>query len=190
MGNLLFSPNGRIGPDEFVKGIMILALISAVITIIPMFSYSLGTMLGLVSIVLLFPLFCLLIKRSHDAGKSGWMSIVWFIIYLIIIGVISYIAQKLTMGDLGTQMEEASRAAAEEGGYDLDAILTMNDLVRTDNCFFAATGISTGALLKGVTFDGEHITTQSLVVRSRSGTVRIIDAQHSIHKLSAIAGPI
>lgn len=123
MGNLLFSPNGRIGPQEFVKGIMILAIISAVITIIPMFSYSLGTMLSLVSIVLLFPLFCLLIKRSHDAGKSGWMSILWFIIYLIIIGVISYIAQKLTMGDLGMQMEEASKAAAEEG--DIAAIMAV-----------------------------------------------------------------
>lgn len=123
MGNLLFSPNGRIGPQEFVKGIMILAIISAVITIVPMFSYSIGTMLGLVSIVLLFPLFCLLIKRSHDAGKSGWMSIVWFIIYLIVIGVISYMAQKLTMGDLGMQMEEASKAAAEEG--DIAAIMAV-----------------------------------------------------------------
>lgn len=123
MGNLLFSPSGRIGPQEFTKGIMILAIISAIITIIPMFSYSFGTMLSLVSVVLLFPLFCLLIKRSHDAGKSGWMSIVWFILYIVVVGVISYIAQKLTMGDLGTQMEQATQAAAEEG--DLAAIMAV-----------------------------------------------------------------
>lgn len=117
MGNLLFSPSGRIGPQEFVKGIMIIAVISAVITIVPMFSYSLGTMLSLVSIVLLYPIFCLLIKRSHDAGKSGWMSIVWFILYIIIVAGAAYIAQKFSMGDLGVQMEEASKAAAEEGDF-------------------------------------------------------------------------
>ena len=75
MGNLLFSPSGRIGPSEFIKGIMILAVISAVLTIIPMFSFTLGSMLSIIGIVLLYPLVCLLIKRSHDGGKSGWMSI-------------------------------------------------------------------------------------------------------------------
>lgn len=120
MGNLLFSPKGRIGPQDLTKGLMIIALINAVLTIIPMFSYALGSVLSIASIVLLFPIFCLLIKRSHDANKSGWMSIVWFILYLLIVGVISYMAQKFSMGDLGVQMEEASLAAAEEG--DLSAI--------------------------------------------------------------------
>ena len=90
MGNLLFSPSGRIGPSEFTKGIMILAVVSAVLTILPLISMSLAMVGGLVSLVLLFPLFCLLIKRSHDAGKSGWMSIVWFILFAIIMVCLLY----------------------------------------------------------------------------------------------------
>ncbi len=108
-------------------------------------------------------------------------------------GVITACALKGMGGDLQGRLyarDDAEREAALAAGYDLNAVLTMDDLVRTDNCFFAATGISTGDLLKGVAFEGDTITTQSLVVRSRSGTVRMIDARHSIHKLSEIAGPL
>ncbi len=124
MGNLLFSPNGRTNPGDFIKGIMILAVISAVLTIIQMINFSAGSLLSMLSILLLYPLFCLLIKRSHDAGKSGWMSLVWFIIFLIIVGGISYIAQIMTMGDLKGQMDAASKAAAESG--DFAAILEVS----------------------------------------------------------------
>ena len=58
-----------------------------------------------------------------------------------------------------------------------------DDLVRSDNCFFAATGITDGPLLGGVRFDSRGVTTQSLVMRSRSGTVRRIDAHHQLAKL-------
>jgi len=121
MGNLLFSPNGRINPSDFTKGIMIIAVISAILTIIPMFSFTLGSVLSIVSLVLLYPLFCLLIKRSHDGGKSGWMSILWLIIFGIIGFALSYLAQMFTIGDLKEQMEAATTAAAESG--DLGAIM-------------------------------------------------------------------
>ena len=117
MGNLLFSPNGRINPSDFTKGIMIIAVISAVLTIIPMFSFTLGSVLSIVSLVLLYPLFCLLIKRSHDGGKSGWMSILWLIIFGIIGFALSYLAQMFTVGDLKEQMEAATTAAAESGDF-------------------------------------------------------------------------
>jgi len=61
--------------------------------------------------------------------------------------------------------------------------LTGDDLVRSDNCFFAATGITDGPLLKGVRVEGRRITTQSLVMRSRSGTVRTVSATHRIDKM-------
>jgi fructose-1,6-bisphosphatase II len=57
-------------------------------------------------------------------------------------------------------------------------------LVQGDNCFFAATGITDGELLQGVHYDARGATTQSLVMRSRSGTVRRIDARHRLDKLS------
>lgn len=82
---------------------------------------------------------------------------------------------------------EAERKAATKAGYDLDAVLTESDLVRGDNCFFAATGITDGELLQGVHFDRRGATTQSLVMRSKSGTVRLVNAIHKIDKLAGFA---
>jgi fructose-1,6-bisphosphatase II len=72
-------------------------------------------------------------------------------------------------------------------GYDLSAVLTTDDLVRGDNCFFAATGVTDGELLRGVRYEHGGARTQSLVMRSKSGTVRMIDARHRIDKLSSFA---
>ena len=82
---------------------------------------------------------------------------------------------------------EEERAAALAAGYNLDRVLTTDDLVSGDNCFFAATGITDGDLLRGVRYDRTGARTQSLVMRSRSGTVRMIDARHRIDKLAAFA---
>ena len=79
--------------------------------------------------------------------------------------------------------DEAERGVAEAAGYDLDKVLDTDDMVASDNCFFAATGITDGNLLKGVHFVRGGATTQSLVMRSSSGTVRLIDAQHRADKL-------
>jgi fructose-1,6-bisphosphatase II len=74
-----------------------------------------------------------------------------------------------------------------EAGFDLDRVLTQDDLITSDNCFFAATGLTDGALLRGVRFDKQGARTQSLVMRSRSGTVRMIDARHRVSKLREFA---
>jgi len=79
------------------------------------------------------------------------------------------------------------KAAALAAGYDLERVLTTDDLVSGDNCFFAATGITDGDLLRGVRYERTGARTQSLVMRSRSGTVRMIDARHRIDKLAAFA---
>jgi len=82
---------------------------------------------------------------------------------------------------------DAERRAAIDLGYDLSQVLTTNDLVKGDNCFFAATGVTDGELLRGVRYDRNGARTQSLVMRSRSGTVRMIDAYHRIDKLASFA---
>ncbi len=82
---------------------------------------------------------------------------------------------------------EQEKQAAIAAGYNLDKVLTTDDLVSGDNCFFAATGITDGDLLRGVRYDRTGARTQSLVMRSRSGTVRMIDARHRIDKLAAFA---
>ena len=70
------------------------------------------------------------------------------------------------------------RQAAIDAGYDLEQVLTTDDLVQGDNCFFAVTGITDGEVLKGVHYDARGASTQSLVMRSKSGTVRVIKATH------------
>ena len=80
--------------------------------------------------------------------------------------------------------DEAERTAAIEAGYHLDAVLTTDDLVQGNNCFFAATGITDGELLRGVQYHEFGATTQSLVMRSKSGTLRKIDASHALTKLA------
>jgi fructose-1,6-bisphosphatase II len=82
---------------------------------------------------------------------------------------------------------DEERQAAIDAGYDLSAVLTTDDLVRGDNSFFAATGVTDGELLRGVRYEHGGARTQSLVMRSKSGTVRMIDARHRIDKLSAFA---
>ncbi len=102
-------------------------------------------------------------------------------------GVIAAAALKSMGGEIQGRLwprDDTERTAALDAGYDLDAILTTDDLVAGENCFFAATGITDGELLHGVRYDEFGATTQSLVMRSRSGTVRLVDAHHRLHKLS------
>jgi fructose-1,6-bisphosphatase II len=101
-------------------------------------------------------------------------------------GVIAAAAFKCMGGEMQGRLwpqTDDERRAALDAGYDLDAVLTVDELVTGDNCFFAATGITDGELLRGVHFDARGATTQSLVMRSKSGTVRRIDAVHRLGKL-------
>jgi fructose-1,6-bisphosphatase II len=102
-------------------------------------------------------------------------------------GVIAAAALKCMGGSIQGKLwprNDEERTAALAAGYDLDAVLTENTLVSGDNCFFAATGITDGELVKGVHYSGNVITTQSLVMRSKSGTVRFVEAQHRSDKMA------
>jgi fructose-1,6-bisphosphatase II len=80
--------------------------------------------------------------------------------------------------------DDAEREKAVAAGHDLDRVLTTDDLVTGDNCFFVATGITTGDLLKGVRYRAGGAYTQSIVMRSKSGTIRVIDSYHRLEKLA------
>src|SRR5688572_7287301 len=100
-------------------------------------------------------------------------------------GVIAAAALKCMGGEIIGKLwprDAAERTAALDLGYDLDAVLSTEDLVRGDNCFFAATGITDGELLRGVHYNLNGASTQSLVMRSKSGTVRLVTAQHRLTK--------
>ncbi|MDQ3941374.1 MAG: class II fructose-bisphosphatase [Actinomycetota bacterium] len=101
-------------------------------------------------------------------------------------GVIAACAIKCLGGAIHGRLwprNEDERERAIQEGYDLDRVLTTDDLVSGDDVFFAATGVTDGDLIDGVRYRGETARTQSVVMRSRSGTVRIIDAIHRREKL-------
>ena len=79
--------------------------------------------------------------------------------------------------------DDQERAKLVEAGYDVDRVLSTDDLVSGQDVFVAATGVTTGALLQGVRYTDEGAVTDSLVMRSRSGTVRRIEARHAFEKL-------
>ena len=88
-----------------------------------------------------------------------------------------------------TPRDEAEAKAATEAGYDLDRVLTHDDLVRGEDVFFSATGVTDGDVLEGVRYEGAAgASTESLVMRARSGTVRRIHSRHDRAKLRALTG--
>jgi len=79
--------------------------------------------------------------------------------------------------------DEAKRRKALDAGHDLSRVLTADDLVSSDDVFFAATGITGTELLSGVRYSRGDASTHSLVVRSQSGTIRSIKSEHALWKL-------
>jgi fructose-1,6-bisphosphatase II len=101
-------------------------------------------------------------------------------------GIIAACALKCMGGTIQARLwpkDEDERRKALDAGHDLTRVLRTDDLVRGDNAFFCATGITDGDLLRGVRYRAGGCTTQSIVMRSKSGTVRMIDGFHRLTKL-------
>jgi fructose-1,6-bisphosphatase II len=103
-------------------------------------------------------------------------------------GIIAAAALRCMGGEIQAKLwprDEAERQKALDAGHDLDAILTTRDLVRGDDIFFCATGITDGDLLRGVRYYADSVQTDSIVMRSKSGTIRVINSLHQLGKLRA-----
>ena len=101
-------------------------------------------------------------------------------------GVIAAAALKCLGGAMQGRLyprNDEERRSLIEGGYDLERVLRTSDLVASDDCFFAATGITDGYLLQGVKYWPDGASTHSMVMRSRSGTLRYVASEHSFEKL-------
>jgi fructose-1,6-bisphosphatase II len=101
-------------------------------------------------------------------------------------GILAACALKCMGGELQAKLwpkDPEERQKAIDAGHDLDRVLMNDDLVRGDNAFFVATGVTDGDLLRGVHYRRGGATTQSLVMRSKSGTIRLIESWHSFDKL-------
>jgi fructose-1,6-bisphosphatase II len=106
-------------------------------------------------------------------------------------GVIAAAALKCVGGGVQGKLwprNDEERQALVEAGFDLDRVLTTDDLVSGEDVFVAATGVTTGALLRGVQYRPGGAVTDSIVMRSRSGTVRRIEATHELDKLERFSG--
>jgi fructose-1,6-bisphosphatase II len=105
-------------------------------------------------------------------------------------GVLAACALRAMGGEIQGKLyarDEDELRRGHEAGYDFEKILTMNDLVSSEDVFFAATGITNGELLQGIRYFGDGATTDSLVVRGLTGTVRRITATHRLDKLDALS---
>jgi fructose-1,6-bisphosphatase II len=103
-------------------------------------------------------------------------------------GIIAACAMKCLGGKIQGKLwprDDAERQKALDAGHDLDRVLDTDDLVSGDDCFFVATGITDGELLRGVRYGRSTARTHSLVMRSRSGTIRSIESEHQLSKLRA-----
>ena len=106
-------------------------------------------------------------------------------------GVIAAAALKCVGGGVQGKLwprNDVERSELVNAGFDLDRVLTTDDLVSGEDVFVAATGVTTGALLRGVRYRSEAAVTDSIVMRSRSGTVRRIEATHALDKLERFTG--
>ena len=104
-------------------------------------------------------------------------------------GVISAGAIKCLGGAIQGKLwprSDEERQRLVDAGYDVDAVLTTDDLVHGEDVFVAATGVTSGALLRGVRVVGDRVETESIVMRSRSGTVRRIVASHPLTKIQSL----
>ena len=101
-------------------------------------------------------------------------------------GIVAACALKCMGGAMQAKLwprDDAEREKALGAGHDLDRVLTTDDLVAGDNMFFVATGVTSGDLLRGVRYRAGGAYTQSIVMRSKSGTIRVIDSFHRLEKL-------
>ncbi|HZI96985.1 MAG TPA: class II fructose-bisphosphatase [Actinomycetales bacterium] len=105
-------------------------------------------------------------------------------------GIIAACAIKCLGGVLQGRLwpkDSSERTRALDAGHDLDAVLTTDELVTSDNAYFVATGITDGELVRGVRYRGGVVRTESLVMRSKSGTIRLVESEHQLAKLAAYA---
>ena len=105
-------------------------------------------------------------------------------------GVLTACAIKGMGGQILARLDPQSyveKEAIEEAGIDIRTVLTVHDLVRSDDCFFAATGISGGDFLRGVRYSARHAVTHSMVLRGKTGTLRYIESYHNRDRLAKIS---
>ncbi len=116
MLSTLFTPGGRIAPRDFFMAMLIIGGVMTAFSLARLISSDLGNMLQKFSLLLLIPFFFILIKRSHDAGRSGWWSVLWFAITAVVFMMIAAIVMQIFPTPLTDNLEALKARAMAEGG--------------------------------------------------------------------------
>ena len=146
MGNLLFSPSGRINAAQFMQGAYVLIALGFVINVFPLISFQIGSILSIVGLALIWCWIALFIKRFHDAGKSGWLCLVPIVIFIIGSMVLGSVLSNMFAGDLVAEMETAVEAATEAGSFADIMKITMEMGVEISKKTALPVSIATAAL--------------------------------------------
>jgi len=117
MGNLLFSPSGRINSGDFMKGATLIIVITLVLGLLPIISAGFAA-LSIVTLVFLWCWVVLWVKRYHDAGKSGWTCLLPIIVYLVLGGIVAVALPAMFIDpEAAAAAAEAAAEAAETGDF-------------------------------------------------------------------------
>lgn len=125
LGNILFSPSGRIDPANFMRGAYILVAIAFLITLMPMVSVTMSSLFSLILLPVTYCWIALFIKRYHDGGQSGWMCMVPGMVYVVGYFIVAQIAPRLFASELYNSMNEAMEEAATAGSFSEIMAATM-----------------------------------------------------------------
>lgn len=117
MGNLLFSPNGRISAAQFQKGALILIVLGFLIAVSPLINFQLSMILGIVGLVFIWCWIVLWIKRYRDGGKSGWMCLIPIVIFLVLSFIANQVVSSMSMTpEMQQEMIEAMSSNGDDPG--------------------------------------------------------------------------
>ena len=134
MGNLLFSPTGRVNSSEFMRGAMVLIAITFMLTALPALNAQLGAVLGLLGLVVVWCWIALFVKRYHDGNKPGWMCLIPIVIFLLLAFILSAIVTNMFAGEenliLAQMMAEGGlKAVMSKEGQELSMLVTQKAAV-------------------------------------------------------------
>lgn len=149
MGNLLFSPNGRIGAAQFQKGALILIVLGFLIKVSPMINFQLSMILGIIGWVFIWCWIVLWIKRYRDSGKSGWMCLIPIIIFAVLLTIANQVVTSMSMTpEMQQEMMEAMTNNGDDPGSMFKSLLGASaDIAKKTALPLAITGAVISALI-------------------------------------------